>query len=298
MKTTALLAAVALTLGISCTKEKGGKPPGEHGGGRNRKSVVAVRAKVAKLAETPRTIEMVSVLAGRNQVEVYSRVAGKVSFIGPQEGKRVKQGELLFRVDRNDPGESFLETPVLSPISGWIGRWLVTSIGTHVENQEPVVAIVDDEVLKTLVHLPAEQWLKVSSDTKVAVSLGADKRNGSVVGITRSAESSSSRGTVSIEVNNSDHSWKAGMVANVRFELDTKPRMVVPASALSITDQGSFVFLIKDDKAHRSPVKFSVIDNDTVEILEGVQPGEKIVTEGVNQVGDGLPVKVIDEDRV
>jgi membrane fusion protein, multidrug efflux system len=102
---------------------------------------------------------------------------------------------------------------------------------------------------------------------------------------------------VSIEIDNGDHVWKAGMVANVTFELDMKPRLIVPASALSITDQGPFVFVIKDGKAHRVAVKFAVIDNDTVEILEGLEAGAQIVTEGVNQVGDGVAVKVVGGEK-
>jgi multidrug efflux pump subunit AcrA (membrane-fusion protein) len=283
--------------GADGSKAAGSKAGKQRGGRRGQSGAfVAVRAQRAEAKDLPEVLEVVAVLAGRKQAEVYSRVSGKVSYIGPTEGRRVKEGEVLFRVDRSDPGESFLATPVVSPISGWVGRWLVTSTGAQVTAQQPVVSVVDDEQLKTSVMLPTDQWLRVSEGAEARVSVGSETRIGKVTGIARAAESTAARGTVTLEIPNTDHTWKAGMVATVAFDLDVKPRMVVPASSLSITDQGSFVFLVKDGKAERAPVKFSVIDNDRVEILEGVAAGASLVTEGVNQVGDGVAVKVVEDD--
>jgi multidrug efflux pump subunit AcrA (membrane-fusion protein) len=316
MMTTAKLFAMCLSLLVATACEKAesdqharkgrgegkneskseGKSEGKGGRGRRDKSTaVAVRAQRADAKSLPETLEVVSVLAGRRQAEVYARVAGKVSFIGPAEGQRVKEGETIARVDRSDPSESFLATPVVSPISGWIGRWLVTSIGTQVAAQDALVTVVDDEKLRASVMLPTDQWLRVSSETIVNVRVGEQSRPAKVTAIARAAESTASRGTVTLEIDNPDHSWKSGMVALVDFALDVKPRLVVPASALSITDQGPFVYAVKDGKAQRVPVKFTVIDNDSVELTSGIEAGAQLVTEGVNQIGDGSAVKVVDD---
>lgn len=265
---------------------------------RNKKGKqVLVKTEIVQSALLPQQVPMVTVMEGRKQAQIYSRVAGKISFLGAAEGKRVKEGEVLFRVDRSDPGESFLATPVVSPINGWVGRWLVTSIGAQVTAQEPVVTVVDDETLVARVLLPTDEWLKVSETSVVRVQVGQEIRPAKVIGITRSAETLSSRGTISVEIDNKDHGWKAGMLAVVTFDLDPKPRIILPATALSITDQGTFVFVVRDGKAHRIFVKFAVIDNDKVEILEGLKVEEAVVTQGVNQLGDGLSVKVIDNAK-
>jgi membrane fusion protein (multidrug efflux system) len=114
------------------------------------------------------------------------------------------------------------------------------------------------------------------------------------MGISRAAEASSSRGTITVEIPNSDHKWKAGMVASVFFDLDVRPRIIVPAAALSITDQGAFVYVVEEGKAKRTAVDFQVIDNDTAEITKGLEAGKKIIIEGINQVGDGLAVNVVE----
>jgi membrane fusion protein (multidrug efflux system) len=176
-----------------------------------------------------------------------------------------------------------------------VGRWLVTSLGSQVTSQQPVVTIVDDEALRALAPLPTSQWLQVSESTAVRVKVGEEVREAKVIGIARAAEESSSRGTITVEIPNSDHKWKAGMVASIFFDLNVKPRIMVPAAALSITDEGSFVYVVDDGKAKRTPVEFQVIDNDTTEITKGLEAGAKIVVEGINQVGDGLAVNVVDD---
>jgi multidrug efflux pump subunit AcrA (membrane-fusion protein) len=265
--------------------------------GPERGKTIAVFAQEVQQQMMPHTIEMVSVLEGRQQALVYSHVAGRIAFIGPEEGQAIKQGDLLFRVDRSDPGKSFLATPIVSPITGWVGRWLVRSIGSQVGAQEPVVSVVNDTVLHGRIQLPTAQWLQVSSTTTVRARIGSTTRPAQVISISRAAESSSSRGTITVGIANDDHSWKAGMVAEVSFDLDYQQRMVVPASALSVSDQGAFVFTVVDATAQRTAVKFFVLDNDRVEITSGLQPGQQVITQGVNQVGDGIAVKVVEENK-
>ena len=269
-----------------------GKAKHEGSGRSGRTSPVAVRAQHAEMSELAETIELVSVLSGHRQADVYSRVVGKISYIGPQEGKRVMAGEVLFRVDRSDAAESFLATPIISPISGWVGRWLVSNIGSQVTSQDPVVSVVDDASLKAVVMLPVDQWLRVSEATPVHIRIGDKTRLAKVISIARAAESTASRGSVTVEVLNADHQWKVGMVGMVTFAIDLKPRLVIPASALAMTDQGAFVFVAEAGKAKRVAVKFILIDNDRIEITDGLQAGAQVVTEGVNQIGDGLSITV------
>lgn len=261
--------------------------------GKRAGKQVPVMTEVAQSIERPRQVSLVTILEGRKQAQVFARVSGKISELGKAEGATVKEGEILFRVDRSEPGDSFLATPVVSPISGWVGRWLVTSIGTQVTMQDPVVTVVDDRALRGRVFLPSDQWQLVTANTLAHVRVGKEERPAKVIGISRAAELQSSRGTVTVEVDNADHFWKAGMVATVRFDLDLRPRIVLPASAVSITDQGNFVFVIKDSRANRVPIVFNVIDNDKVEITEGLRAGAEVIVQGVNQVGDGVAVNVV-----
>jgi multidrug efflux pump subunit AcrA (membrane-fusion protein) len=288
----------------------GGEKEGGSRRGNKPRDPVAVKTMKVLLTERSRTVKIIGLLQGIKQVIVYSRVAGRVTFIGAKEGERVNAGAILMRVDRSDPGESFVPTPVTSPIDGWVGRWLVNSTGSQVNTQDPAVIIVDDTVLRTKVALPIDDWLKVTSQTPVQAeyqqdhipqsngeSKGSSPKVASIAAIARTGDSLSSRGTVTVDIANSNHDWKAGMLVTIAFELDKKPRLIIPASALSLTDQGNFVFQLREGKAHRRAVKFRAFDHDFVEIEKGLEPGTEILTEGVHLVADGTQVKVVTESK-
>ena len=241
----------------------------------------------------PRALGIVAELRGIAQVDVYSKFTGRVSFIGPSEGKKVARGEMLFRVDRNDPGETFLHAPIESPIAGWVGHWNVVDIGEQISTEEAVVTIVDDSALRATVYLPLEKWILIRKETKVRVTVGSEERAGKVVVIARSAESGSGRGSAIIETVNPDRSWRAGMVAKITLDLDPRRRILISARALSITDQGAFVYVVEEGKAKRLEVKFDVVDADYVEITEGLKESSQLVIAGGNLISDGLPVKIV-----
>jgi multidrug efflux pump subunit AcrA (membrane-fusion protein) len=76
----------------------------------------------------------------------------------------------------------------------------------------------------------------------------------------------------------------------VRAELATAavPRLLVPFRALRQDRDGQFVWVIDaDGKAARRTVRTGVRIADRVELLDGVDPGERIITRGF--LGAALP---------
>lgn len=259
----------------------------------------AIPVHVAKIEKkiTPRYMSTVSSLYGHKQATVFAKVTGRLSHLGPAEGKKVRAGDLLFKIDRSDPGESFLNTPVFSPIDGWIGQWLVLNVGEQVTPNDPVVTVVDDEYLRSTVYIPINDWMYINRATKVRLSIEEESREARIVSVARSADSSSGRGSFIIEINNQSHIWRAGMIANITIELDQKERMLVPSSAINITDEGTYVFLIEDNKAKRQIISYKIYDNDYVEITDGLDENSRVVTSGSNLLSDGSNVNIIENSH-
>ena len=285
-----LLTSCILTPG--CRREAS---DAKQAGANEEKVGPPVTVSLVERKVTARTISIVAELRGVSQVDVFSKFIGKISFLGPKEGAHVARGETLFRVDRNDPGETFLNAPVESPIEGWVGHWNVVNVGWQIATDDPVVTIVDDSALRATVYLPLEKWTMIRNGTRVFVAVDGERRPGKVVGIARSAESGTGRGSAIIETANPTRSWRAGMVAKITLEIDPRDRILIPAAALSITDQGAFVYLVAEGKAKRQKVKFEVVDADFVEIIDGITENSRLVIAGGNLVSDGHPVKVTSE---
>ena len=268
-------------------------------GGRDT-GPIAVRVETAVKRVAPRVVSVVAALTGRRQADVYTKVLGRISAFGPGEGDPVKAGETLFRIDRSDPGETFLNSPVLSPIAGWVGRWHFTNVGEQVSPSDAVVTIVDDTALRAQVFLPTNDWLLVKKDTKVTAVIAGEKRVASILTIAQSADPASGRGSLTIEIANPKRDWRAGLYATLSVELDPKERMLVGSAGMSITDQGSYLYIVDESSgapiARRVAVTFDVVNSDTVEILSGLQNDAKVISAGSNLLGDKSPVKIVSDD--
>ncbi len=287
MKTLVLLIAMSL-LGSCHKEEKKGKRHGAKSG------PVPVRVVTTKKEEIPRIAVVGAVLTGQKQADIYPKFTGRIAEILVKEGEAVKVGQTLFRIDRSDPGESFLSAPVQSPFSGWLGRWHVTGIGQQVTQNEPVVTILDDRVLKAEVMLATEDWQGVGLDTKVSAEVSGVTRQGRVIAVARAADAATGRGSVTVEIENPERDWRAGVLADLTFYTNPKQRLALSTSALVITDQGAFVYTVTDTTAKRAAVTFTLSDHDQAEILSGVSEGERVVVVGGNLVSDGAEVKIVE----
>ena len=72
--------------------------------------------------------------------------------------------------------------------------------------------------------------------------------------------------------------------------------VVVPLNAVVFRDRLPYVFVANPDtgKVEQRQVKLGIEGLDRREIIEGVSPGELLVTEGQNRLVDGATVKVMD----
>ncbi|NBO39629.1 hypothetical protein EBU99_13710 [bacterium] len=140
--------------------------------------------------------------------------------------------------------------------------------------------------------MPVQEWVQVKVNSKVSIRVQDTLRNARVLTIARAAESGSGRGAMTVEINNSDHAFKSGVVALASVELESRERLLLPAGALRISDQGAAAFKIQDGKAQRVKVQYALFDNDTVEILSGLAENDVVATTGAHLLFDGAEVKV------
>jgi multidrug efflux pump subunit AcrA (membrane-fusion protein) len=66
----------------------------------------------------------------------------------------------------------------------------------------------------------------------------------------------------------------------------------VPKEALVGGAESPAVFLVRDGKAVRRPVKLGAESGANVEVVEGLQGGEDVVIRGMGGLADGAPVRL------
>lgn len=79
---------------------------------------------------------------------------------------------------------------------------------------------------------------------------------------------------------------------NVRLHLTTrKDALTVPAPALQRGPDGTFVYVVGSDAtAAPRPVTVAATQGDLAILASGLAPGERVVTDGQNQLRPGAPV--------
>jgi RND family efflux transporter MFP subunit len=70
-----------------------------------------------------------------------------------------------------------------------------------------------------------------------------------------------------------------------------KPRLLVPKGAVRSDGGQSIVFVVHEDRAERRAVTVGATDGEQIELVSGVNAGERIVVEGVSTLTDGARVK-------
>jgi membrane fusion protein, multidrug efflux system len=86
------------------------------------------------------------------------------------------------------------------------------------------------------------------------------------------------------------------MFANLNLTLNVRENaIVIPETALSrvMDDSRAMVFIVDENSAAQmKPVKLGIRLSGHVEILEGLQAGEKVIVEGLQKIGPGASVKI------
>ena len=103
-------------------------------------------------------------------------------------------------------------------------------------------------------------------------------------------------GTVNLRAtipNNGNRFWP-GRFVNIRLVLSTiQGAVLVPASAPQMSAKGSFVYVVKQDStAEQRAVSLGQRQGDLIVVEKGVEPGERVVTNGQLGVTPGGKVRV------
>jgi multidrug efflux system membrane fusion protein len=103
-------------------------------------------------------------------------------------------------------------------------------------------------------------------------------------------------GTVNLRatLSNPDHRFWPGQFVEVKLVLNTtKQAVLIPNEATQISQQGPFVYVVKqDDTAELRPVKLGQRQGKDVVVTDGLAPNERIVLAGQMLVRPGAKVRV------
>lgn len=170
-------------------------------------------------------------------------------------------------------------------------------------NQEPVIYIGNLGVMVATGVLSEYDTLKVSAGQKVTLTSDAapaEKYEGEVLKISAipkessvviQGESQAVQYPVTVKVNSANIKLKPGFQLIMEIETEKKNSLVIPVQALSSEGDQSFVYIVKDHKAHRQKVQAGVTSGDKVEIIKGLKVNDTVIVDPGDELTEGMEVR-------
>jgi HlyD family secretion protein len=161
----------------------------------------------------------------------------------------------------------------------------------------PLMVIMDISRVVARVNVPVNEAAVVKVGQPATVSLtDGQEYPGRVSVVSPATDPNAATVQVWIELPNPGEHIKPGATAHASIVTDTvKNASLVPASALLPGEAGGSAVLVitSDSVAHKRSVKLGFRQGDKVQLLNGVLPGEDVVTVGGMGVDDKQKVKII-----
>jgi RND family efflux transporter MFP subunit len=118
---------------------------------------------------------------------------------------------------------------------------------------------------------------------------------GKVRTVAPTIESTTRAGLVYVDIPSSGAA-RPGMFARGEILLKQSTAQMAPTASVVIEDGYSYVFVIKDEQSvQRRRVETGTVQGRQIEIVAGVEPGERIVDKGAGFLKDGDRVSVVSE---
>src|SRR5450432_973360 len=189
-------------------------------------------------------------------------------------------------------------TIIRAPFSGRISAANV-KVGNFVRPADTAALAVINQMAPVYVTFAIPQRVLVdlreamaSGESQVIATIPGHQRseNGKVAMVENSIDSTTGMVTVRGVMNNESETLWPGILVNTKLIIRTEDAVTVPSAAVQRSQNGNYVFVMKDGKAHVQPVQVSRTFQGNSVVAEGLAGGEDVIVDGQLLLSEGTPV--------
>ena len=193
-------------------------------------------------------------------------------------------------------------TQIYSPINGRTGNVGVKEGNLVKANDVPILVTINQiEPIYVTFSIPEQQLAELKEYSRRrtlrvdASPQGSDRHfEGKLTFIDNAVDLTT--GTIKLKAtfDNAQHMLWPGQFVDVNLTLKSQPNaIVVPTAALQTSQSGTYVYVVKQDQTvEPRPVKVGWTVGDDTVIASGVQPGQRVVTDGQLRLTPGAKVEI------
>jgi multidrug efflux system membrane fusion protein len=192
---------------------------------------------------------------------------------------------------------------IVSPVTGRVGLRQVDA-GNYItpsSTTNGIVVITQLQPISVIFPLPEDNVIAVTKPLHAGATLPAiamDRSNttklatGTLSNIDNQIDTATGMFKLRAQFDNADESLFPNQFVNIQLQVDTlKNQTVVPTAAIQRGAPGTFVYVVNPDSTVSvKPVKLGISQGERQVILSGIEPGDTVVTDGVDRLRDGAKV--------
>ncbi|MGL5389497.1 MAG: MdtA/MuxA family multidrug efflux RND transporter periplasmic adaptor subunit [Serratia sp. (in: enterobacteria)] len=219
----------------------------------------------------------------------------------------VRQTEGAIKADQGAVDSARLQitySKITAPIDGRVGLKLV-DVGNYIASGSTtgIVVITQTHPIDVVFTLPESNIADLVKAQKTGpVSVEAwDRTNqqllttGELLSLDNQIDTAT--GTIKLKARfaNQDDALFPNQFVNARLKVATlQNAVVIPTAALQMGNEGNFVWILNaDNKVSKHLVTAGIQDSKQVVISAGINVGDRVVTDGIDRLTDGMQVEVV-----
>ncbi len=183
-------------------------------------------------------------------------------------------------------------TTITAPFAGQVTRKLA-NVGDLATPGTPLLEMENNRQLQVVTAVPEGLVMRIKAGDHLAVSIPAAKLvlTGTVAEIAPAADPLSRTSTVKINIEETAH-LRSGQFARVALPGKTADTIFVPPSAIITFGQMNKIFVVRDGKASLRLVRTGIHQDGKIEILSGLNPGDRVIIDNNKLLVDGQPLTI------
>ncbi len=233
---------------------------------------------------------------------VSSRIAGRIVSINAFEGDSVAKDQVIVRVESRQPGNPPPTVDLKSPMDGFVVS-AHASLGDPVGPDSHILEIIDMREAYAVARVPEDQAGRlVPGVTEARIRIAAlpgESYRGKLLRFGTSADRESGTIDAIFQLKDLSDNVRPAMRAEFSIVIDHRENvMAVPRESLQGDSANRFVFVKDFELANafvKAPVQTGEKNDRYVEILNGLFPGDEVVTKGAYPLvfagGGGISLK-------
>ncbi len=189
---------------------------------------------------------------------------------------------------------------ITAPFRGTVGE-IPVKVGDFVNTSTQLTTITENQPLEVNISVPIERGTQLRKGMLVEVLDGQGRSNGTskVFFIAPNVNNNNQSILIKALYDNSKGQLRADQFVQARVIWNQRVGVLIPTTAVAPVAGENFVYVMQtkqspDGKsqlvARQKRVKLGTIKGNSYQVLEGLQPGEKIIVSGLLNLRDGAPV--------